>query len=80
MSMNDTHAPKVSATAPNGQVFTKPALLRGYTVRYAILVRKGDEWAAKAWLVDSPASYRKLISLQRKGEFDEVIEVKVEAI
>lgn len=63
----------VTATAPNGQTFTKAAVLRGYDVRYAILGRKDDTWTAISWKVDFFAAHRTMHSKKfRDMGFDEM--------
>jgi hypothetical protein len=77
--MNTTPATtgQVQATAPNGQVFSKAAVLRGYTVRAAVLGRTGDTWAAVSWCVDLAAADRKVFSPKVQNAYDEVIVVEV---
>lgn len=79
--MNNTEAlaaAVVTATAPDGQVFTHSALLRGYyTTRQALLVRTGDTWKALSWHVDWFAAHRKMTSKKIREAYDERIIVDV---
>lgn len=69
----------VTAAAPNGQTFTKAAILRGYEIRAAVLGRTGNTWTAIGWHVDASAADRKAFSPKVRNSYDEVIVVGVTA-
>lgn len=65
--MSNASTPKVQATAPDGTVFTKAAVLRGYKVRVAVLALIDGAWVAKGWHCDVASAFNKELVLNRKG-------------